>query len=110
MNDKDVNFWAEVLDGLQNAWPQISGAALAVAVCYGRLIYDGVDRKNKWIEGVLCGALSLAISSSLEVVGLPISMSPFLGGLVGFIGVEKVREIALRVINRRMRGDDANQQ
>lgn len=110
MNDKDVSFWTAVLSGLQNAWPQISGAVLAVAVCYGRLIYDGVDRKNKWVEGVLCGALSLAISSSLEVIGLPISMSPFLGGLVGFIGVEKVREIALRVINRRMRGDDANQQ
>ncbi len=110
MNNNDVDLWADVLKGLQHAWPQISGATLAATVCYGRLIYDGVDRKNKWIEGVLCGALSLAISSSLDVVGLPISLSPFVGGLVGFIGVEKLREIAMRVISRRVGGDDANQQ
>lgn len=110
MNDKDVGFWADVLNGLKNSWPQISGAFLAAIVCYGRLIYDGVDRKNKWIEGVLCGALSLGISSGLEVLGLSISMSPFVGGLVGFIGVEKLRGIAIRAISRRVGADDNSTQ
>ncbi|MBN3043332.1 phage holin, lambda family [Pectobacterium brasiliense] len=109
MNEKDPGFWADVLKGLENAWPQISGSGLAIAVCYGRLIYDGVDRKNKWIEGVLCGAFSLAVSSGLHIFGLPISAAPFVGGLIGFIGVEKIREIAIRAINRKVGGDDANQ-
>ena len=110
MNDKDVGFWADVLNGLKNSWPQISGAALAATICYGRLIYDGAERKNKWIEVVLCDALSLCISSGLDVVGLPISMSPFVGGLVGFIGVEKLRGIAIRAISRRIGAGDSNTQ
>lgn len=106
MNEKDPGFWADIMHGLRNSAPQLSGAGLAVLICYGRLIYDGVERKNKWIEGVICGALSLGISSALDVVGLPISMSPFVGGMVGFIGVEKLRGIAVRAISRRVGGDD----
>lgn len=109
MNDKDVGFWADVLNGLKNSWPQISGAMLAALIAYARLIYDGAERKNKWIEGVLCGALSLGISSGLDVVGLPISMSPFVGGMVGFIGVEKLRGIAINAISRRVGGEDEHQ-
>ncbi|MBE8597407.1 phage holin family protein [Xenorhabdus sp. BG5] len=46
----------------------MSGAILAAGICYGRLIYGGVERKNKWIEGVLCGALSWGISSGLSPI------------------------------------------
>ncbi|OWO84000.1 phage holin, lambda family [Photorhabdus luminescens] len=102
-NNPDL--WTEILQGLKDAWPQISGSIAAIIVCYGRLIYDGVDRKNKWIEGILCGALSLCISSALDIIGVPASAAPFAGGLVGFIGVEKLREIAINTFNRRVGGD-----
>ncbi|EAQ9896828.1 phage holin, lambda family, partial [Salmonella enterica] len=75
MNDKTPEFWAAVLTGLKNAWPQILGALMAGLIAYGRLIYDGATRKNKWLEGVLCGALSLCVTSALDVVGLPVSIS-----------------------------------
>ncbi|EBV4390098.1 phage holin, lambda family, partial [Salmonella enterica subsp. enterica serovar Typhimurium] len=52
MNDKTPEFWAAVLTGLKNAWPQILGALMAGLIAYGRLIYDGATRKNKWLEGV----------------------------------------------------------
>ncbi|ECF6058570.1 phage holin, lambda family, partial [Salmonella enterica subsp. diarizonae] len=94
MNDKNPEFWAAVLTGLKNAWPQILGASMAGLIAYGRLIYDGATRKNKWLEGVLCGALSLCVTSALDVVGLPVSISPFVGGIIGFVGVDKLREIA----------------
>ncbi|QZN97796.1 phage holin, lambda family [Symbiopectobacterium purcellii] len=109
MSESNVGFWADLLNGLKSSWPQIFGAGLAAIICYGRLIYDGTDRKNRWIEGVLCGALSLAISSALDVVGLPITMSPFIGGMVGFIGVEKLRNIAINAISRRVGGEDEHQ-
>ncbi|EAB5971010.1 phage holin, lambda family, partial [Salmonella enterica] len=51
MNDKTPEFWAAVLTGLKNAWPQILGALMAGLIAYGRLIYDGATRKNKWLEG-----------------------------------------------------------
>lgn len=50
MNDKTPEFWAAVLTGLKNAWPQILGALMAGLIAYGRLIYDGATRKNKWLE------------------------------------------------------------
>ncbi|NDL00694.1 phage holin, lambda family [Photorhabdus bodei] len=102
--DKQPDLWADLLNGLRNSWPQISGSLLAVLICYGRLIYDGVERKKRWVEPLLCGALSWGVSSGLELFGIPGSVSPALGGAIGFIGVEKLREFALRAINKRLGG------
>ncbi|MCP9268866.1 phage holin, lambda family [Xenorhabdus sp. XENO-1] len=99
---ENPDLWAELLNGLQNSWPQISGSALAIAICYGRLIYDGVERKNRWVEALLCGALSWSVSSGLEMFGVPSSFAPAIGGVIGFIGVEKIREFAIRAINKRL--------
>ncbi|TDB52623.1 phage holin, lambda family [Photorhabdus luminescens] len=105
--DKQPDLWADLLNGLRNLWPQISGSLLAVLICYGRLIYDGVERKKRWVEPLLCGALSWGVSSGLELFGIPSSVSPALGGAIGFIGVEKLREFALRAINKRL-GDKSH--
>ncbi|KLU15535.1 MULTISPECIES: phage holin, lambda family [Xenorhabdus] len=102
--DKQPDLWADLLNGLRHSWPQISGSGLAILICYGRLIYDGVERKNRWVEPLLCGALSWGISSALELFGIPGSVSPALGGAIGFIGVEKLREFAIRAINKRLGG------
>ncbi|WP_258087625.1 phage holin, lambda family, partial [Xenorhabdus bovienii] len=74
--EKQPDVWVELLNALQNSWPQISGSALAIAICYGRLIYDGVERKNRWVEALLCGALSWSVSSGLEMFGIPGSFAP----------------------------------
>ncbi|CAQ86376.1 MULTISPECIES: phage holin, lambda family [Photorhabdus] len=105
--DKQPDLWADLLNGLRNLWPQISGSLLAVLICYGRLIYDGVERRKRWVEPLLCGALSWGVSSGLELFGIPSSVSPALGGAIGFIGVEKLREFALRAINKRL-GDKSH--
>ncbi|QXF35984.1 MULTISPECIES: phage holin, lambda family [Photorhabdus] len=104
---KQPDLWADLLNGLKNSWPQISGSLLAVLICYGRLIYDGVERKKRWVEPLLCGGLSWGVSSGLELFGIPGSVSPALGGAIGFIGVEKLREFALRAINKRL-GDKSH--
>lgn len=109
MNDKNPEFWAAVLTGLKNAWPQLLGASMAGLIAYARLIYDGVTRKNKWLEGVLCGALSLCITSALDAFGLPVSISPFVGGVIGFVGVDKLREIAISALKKRAGINDDNQ-
>ena len=110
MNERDAGFWVDVLNGLKNAWPQILGSMMAGIICYGRLIYDGEERKNSWIEGILCGALTVCISSALDVVGLPISLSPFIGGMVGCMGVDKIRSIAISAISKRVGVSDEDQQ
>ncbi|MDE9427805.1 phage holin, lambda family [Xenorhabdus bovienii] len=99
---ENPDVWVELLNGLQNSWPQISGSLLAIVICYGRLIYDGVERKNRWVEALLCGALSWSASSGLEMFGIPGSFAPAIGGAIGFMGVEKIRGIAIRAINKRL--------
>ncbi|WP_413493161.1 phage holin, lambda family [Morganella psychrotolerans] len=94
--------WADILDALKNAWPQLSGVAFAVFIRYACLIYDGDTRKNKWAECLLCGALSWAIISGAEFIGIPNGASGMIGGAVGFLGVEKIREIAHRMINKKL--------
>ncbi len=79
---------------------------MAALICYGRLIYDGVERKNRWVEALLCGALSWSVSSGLEMFGIPASFAPAIGGAIGFIGVEKLREFAVRAINKRLGGKE----
>ncbi|EBQ6113578.1 phage holin, lambda family, partial [Salmonella enterica subsp. enterica serovar Enteritidis] len=53
-------------------------------------------------ECLLCGALSWAIISGSEFIGIPNGASGMIGGAVGFLGVEKIREIAHRMINKRL--------
>lgn len=110
MNNNDPGFWADILAGMKSAWPQVFGAILAVLIRYGMLIYNGTEKKNEWIEGLVCGLLTLAITSSLDMFGLPISVSPAIGGAVGFIGVKKLGQAAINALNKRMGGGDGTQQ
>ncbi|MEQ5220476.1 phage holin, lambda family [Providencia alcalifaciens] len=94
--------FAEILEMVKNALPQLSGVALAIFIRYACLIYDGDTRKNKWAECLLCGALSWAIIGGAEFLGIPNGASGMIGGAIGFLGVEKIREIAHRMINKRL--------
>ncbi|WP_323872934.1 lysis system i-spanin subunit Rz [Xenorhabdus doucetiae] len=42
------------------------------------------------------------IVTGLETFGIPINFAPAIGGAIGFIGVEKIREFAIRAINKRL--------
>lgn len=97
--------WQEVIQSLKNSWPQISAALLAVIVCYGRLIYDGESKKNLWAESLLCGVIAWVCAGGVEVIGIPNSASSFIGGMVGLVGVAKIREFAVKLLNSRMGND-----
>ncbi|MHA3061999.1 phage holin family protein [Acinetobacter sp. ANC 4636] len=47
-----------------------------------------IKQKGKldWVEALLCGCLTLAVSSTLEYLKLPREISIFLGGFIGFKG------------------------
>ena len=67
-----------------------------------RITYGGGTGRQMLIEGAICGGLSLTIISGLEFFALPQSMAAFIGGWIGFLGVEKVREIADRVTDFKL--------
>ncbi|MBF2748269.1 phage holin, lambda family [Enterobacter bugandensis] len=104
-DDKNPDFWREIIDHVKAAWPQISGSFLAVLIAYARMIHDGrTGRDGEWIEGVLCGLLTLSLTSALRFLGLPDDIAPAIGGGIGFIGVRRLRKVALREFEKRTGG------
>lgn len=77
---------------------------MAAIVAPLRVMYD--DRKAKWsrivLESVLCGSLSVGLCGVTEWLGIPQSIAVFIGSSVGFLGVVQVREIAMKIIGKKM--------
>lgn len=94
--------WAVALAWLSQHSPLLYAAGLSCAMAVLRITYGGGTRRQMVVEGAICGGLTLTIISGLEFFGLPQSMSTFVGGWVGFLGVEKVRAIADRVTDIRL--------
>lgn len=67
-----------------------------------------MNRKNRWLEALLCGILALTINGFLEGVGLSSSLASFAGGMVGIIGEDKLHKIAIKFLNTKTtcRGDN----
>ena len=50
---------------------------------------------------LICGIFALAISALLEYLGLPANSGAFVGALVGFVGADRLRDMALAIVARR---------
>lgn len=94
--------WAWLLAWLSQHAPLLYAASLSCAMAVLRITYGGGTRRQMLVEGAICGGLTLTIISGLEFFGLPQSMSTFVGGWIGFLGVEKVRDIADRVTDFKL--------
>ena len=102
MPDKDPSLWLSLLAWVGSVAPQFYAPALSVAIAVLRVIYGGGGRKQMVLEGLLCGLATLSIVPLLEWLGLPSNMATFAAGMVGFVGVEKLREYADRLIGRKI--------
>lgn len=101
MPDKNPDLWAALFAWLSVHAPSVYAFLLSVTIAVVRVIYGGGTRRQMVLEGVMCGLATLTVVPLLQVLGLPESMATFAGGLVGFIGVEKLRDIAIRWGERR---------
>lgn len=101
MPEKNPDLWLAVLAWLQAVAPSLYAFALSVTVAVLRVIYGGGTRRQMFLEGALCGLATLMMVPLLEFFGLPQNMATFVGGLVGFVGVEKVRDIAVKFGERK---------
>ena len=61
-------------------------------------------RHSLLLEGALCGLITLALVPLLEWMGLPQGMATFAGGMVGFMGVEKLRGYSDVFMSRKAQG------
>lgn len=107
MPDKDPSLWALLLAWLSVHQPQIYAAAMAATVAVFRVIYGGGGRRQMITEGVLCGLIGTVLVPLLEWLSMwwgipmPPNLATFFGCMVGFLGVEKLRDHADRFLGRQ---------
>ena len=83
---------------------ETKGVIVAVIIAIMRVIYDKDETRPARIllESLICGALSYATSSGIMAAGLDSQWSVFAGGMIGYIGSTTVREVALRLLNKKI--------
>ncbi|VVM59484.1 phage holin, lambda family [Pseudomonas fluorescens] len=101
MPEKDPGLWAVMFTWFVAHQPQLYAVGLSVGIAALRVIYGGGTRRQMLLEGGLCGLVTLALVPLLEWFGLPQSMATFAGGMVGFMGVEKLRDYSDRFMGRK---------
>lgn len=95
-SSKDPTAWAIVLAWITQNVPVIYATGLSVLISALRIVYRGGSRKAVLLESVLCGGITLAMLSGLSLLGLSQEAAAFVGGMVGLLGVDKVRRLAER--------------
>lgn len=96
--------WLLVLAWFSQHTPALYAAGLAVSISALRIIYGGGTRKAAILESLLCGFITLAILSGLELLGIPQSAAGIIGGMVGLLGVDKIRAYADRFTGFKLPG------
>lgn len=104
MPEKNPEFWTAMLMWMTAIANHLYAPALSVAIAVTRVIYGGGGGRQMALEGVLCGLATLSLVPLLEWLGLPASMATFAGGCVGFVGVEKLRDMAVKFGERKADG------
>lgn len=90
-----------LLSWLAEHAPVIYAAGLSAVIAVLRVTYAGGTLRQKGLEGLMCGTVTLAAVSGLSIFGLQTSASAFVGGLLGFIGVDQARAMALRFLGKK---------
>ena len=106
MPTKDPNawamLWAVLAAWLNEHWPTLYGLLLSLTIAWLRITYNGGNGRRRTLETLLCGAIALMVISALDWIGVPGSASGFVGGMVGFLGVEAIRDMAVKLLNKKV--------
>lgn len=93
--------WAWLGRWLQDNWPGLYAGILAVIIAALRVVYGGGSLRRVLIEAPLCGALALAASHGLSLIGVTSDTAPFFGGVIGLLGVEGIRAIFIKFFTQK---------
>lgn len=101
MSDRDPSHFAVLLAWLMDNWPAVYGAVLALAIAFLRITYNGGSGRRRLIESTLCGLITLAAATATQMLGMPQEATPFLGGVVGLLGIDIIRDRAKQMFGKK---------
>lgn len=84
--------------------PHVGGVLMAMFISVLRVLYDGREARpmRMILEALICGALSLSVSYAIMAMQLDMEWAVFAGGVIGYFGSTGVRQIALRIIRKKI--------
>lgn len=100
--DQDPSLWAALCAWAVQHAAQLNAFWLSVATAILRVAYTKGRWQQMCLEGALCGLGTLTLVPLLTYFSMPESMATFIGGMVGFLGVEKFREYADKVVGKKV--------
>lgn len=109
MNDpSNPGFWVESIKWIAEFTPSIYAGLAAIGVSLLMDIKDGKPGKYIIAASCVCGIIALSLSGLLQHFGLPDNSAAAVGGVIGFVGADKLRDIVISVVARRTGGDSSN--
>lgn len=79
----------------------VGGIIMAGAMAILRMSYFGHRRRDIILESVLCAALAMTAYSAIDYLHIPKILTLAIGGLIGFIGVRKLRAYLSHYLDKR---------
>ena len=89
-----------LLSGWRGEVP-FGGVIMAAAMAVLRMSYFGRRRRDIILESLLCAALALTAYSAIDYLHIPKMLTVAIGGLIGFIGVRKLRAYLSLYLDKR---------
>ncbi|HEJ8087013.1 TPA: phage holin, lambda family [Serratia liquefaciens] len=93
-------FLFEIMCWIVGNAPVIYTAVSAFSIAAMMSFRDGKRWLYSLMGGCICALIALSLGELLMYWGIPEAAAPAIGPIIGFIGVDKLREIILSVIER----------
>lgn len=93
------------LHAIWDALPEpVKAAILGALIALLRVMYDDREPRliRRLLEAALCGAIAFGVGSGAEAMGTQPGLAMFLGGAIGLLGADKVRELGRRYIGGKI--------
>ncbi|KHN59935.1 phage holin, lambda family [Aeromonas hydrophila] len=98
---RESAIWESLAAWVAAHWPTVYGVLLSILIAWLRITYGGGRGRARTLEMLLCGAITLAASSGFAWIGIPGQASGFVGGMIGLLGVDTLRDAAKRFLDKK---------
>ena len=102
MPQNNPDLLAAIVAFFQSIWPSVAAGFSAFGVAFFRVIYYGGGNRKAFVEAAFIGCIGAFTVPVLLHLGMPAPLAGGAGAMAGLLGVDKLREIAARFVDRKI--------